>query len=147
MTDLRLEREFPVTPEKLYAWVTTTEKLLKWWGPEGLHVPEHDLSFSRLGPWYSIMQNAEGQQFKVSGQVTHLDAPKSVGFTWGWHDDDDQRGAESHVTFTIIETVSGARLVIDHRELGDDEISANHESGWTSSLRCLAAELNSTGGN
>ncbi len=141
MADLKLEREFPTTPEHLFAWISDGAKLLQWWGPEGMHVPEHDLDFSRLGPWYSVMQNAEGQKFKVSGQVTHVDPPNSVGFTWGWHDDQDQRGAESHVTLMVQAAGDGARLILDHRDLGDDEIAANHEQGWTSSLRKLEAQF------
>ncbi|WP_170383830.1 SRPBCC family protein [Ruegeria atlantica] len=141
MADLKLEREFPTAPENLFAWISDGAKLLQWWGPEGMHVPEHDLDFSRLGPWYSVMQNAEGQQYKVSGQVTHVDPPNSVGFTWGWHDDQDQRGAESHVTLTVEAAGEGARLILDHRDLGDDEIAANHNQGWTSSLRKLEAQF------
>ncbi|MEO1107027.1 MAG: SRPBCC domain-containing protein [Pseudomonadota bacterium] len=140
MADLKLEREFPVDPETLFAWVSDGAKLLQWWGPEGMHVPEHNLDFSRTGPWYSVMQNAEGQQYKVSGHVTHVDPPNSVGFTWGWHDDQDQRGAESHVTFTVTASGAGSRLVLDHRELADAEAAANHTKGWTSSLRKLEAQ-------
>lgn len=139
MADLKLEREFPVSPEILFAWISDGTKLLQWWGPEGVHVPEHDLDFSRLGPWYSVMENGEGQRFKVSGHVTHVDPPKSVGFTWAWHDDQDQRGPESHVTFSVAATKGGARLALDHRELADVDAAANHEQGWTSSLRKLAA--------
>ncbi|WP_170571643.1 SRPBCC family protein [Ruegeria atlantica] len=141
MADLKLEREFPTAPENLFAWISDGAKLLQWWGPEGMHVPEHDLDFSRLGPWYSVMQNAEGQKYKVSGQVTHVDPPNSVGFTWGWHDDQDRRGAESHVTLTVEPAGEGARLILDHRDLGDDEIAANHNQGWTSSLRKLEAQF------
>ena len=141
MADLRLEREFPVTPDQLFNWVSRTEHLLKWWGPEGLHVPEHAMDFTQVGPWFSVMQNGEGQKFKVSGQVTHVDPPKSVGFTWGWHDEADQRGEESHVTLTVEETTGGARLILDHRDLDDSEQSARHEEGWTSSLRKLTAAL------
>lgn len=141
MTDLRLQRDYKVTPERLFAAVTSRAELLQWWGPEGMDVPEDDMDFTRTGPWYSVMRNSEGQRYKVSGHVTHVSPPKSVGFTWAWHDDKDARGAESHVTFTIEKTDTGARLVIDHRELGDDEISANHESGWSSSLRKLDALL------
>lgn len=141
MVDLRLEREFKVSPERLFQAVTERSDLLQWWGPEGMDVPEDDMDFTKTGPWFSVMRNGEGQRYKVSGHVTHVSPPKSVGFTWAWHDDSDQRGAESHVTFTIEETDSGARLVIDHRNLGDDEISANHEKGWSSSLNDLAKFL------
>ena len=30
MTDLRLERDFPVTPDRLYVWLTDPAKLLQW---------------------------------------------------------------------------------------------------------------------
>ncbi|WP_050606123.1 SRPBCC domain-containing protein [Ruegeria sp. 6PALISEP08] len=139
MADLKLEREFPVSPEELFAWISDGSRLLQWWGPEGMHVPEHNLDFSRTGPWFSVMENGEGQQYKVSGHVTHVDPPKSVGFTWGWHDDQDQRGAESHVTLSVAATSTGSRLRLDHRELVDTEAAANHNQGWTSSLRKLEA--------
>jgi uncharacterized protein YndB with AHSA1/START domain len=141
MTDLRLERDFPVTAQKLYDWISTPDKLLQWWGPEGMHVPVHNLDFSRTGPWYSVMQNSEGQQYKVSGHVTHVDPPRSVGFTWAWHDESDARGDESHVTFTVEGSETGSRLILDHRDLGDDERSASHEKGWASTLRKLAAQI------
>lgn len=141
MSDLRMEREFPVSPEALFAWISDPEKLVQWWGPEGLHVPEGDLDFTREGPWFSVMVNGESQRFKVSGQVTHVKPPVSVGFTWGWHDDADRRGDESHVTFTVVESAGGAKLILEHRDLADDEIGARHEQGWASSLRCLEALL------
>ncbi|SHK21992.1 Uncharacterized conserved protein YndB, AHSA1/START domain [Shimia gijangensis] len=141
MTDLTLERDFSVSAERLFQAISTRADLLKWWGHEGMHVPEETLDFTQTGPWLSVMQNAEGQRYKVSGQVTHVDPPKSVGFTWAWHDDSDARGAESHVTFSVSETQIGSRLTIDHRDLGDDEISTNHQAGWSSSLRKLDALL------
>jgi uncharacterized protein YndB with AHSA1/START domain len=141
MAALQLTRDFPVSPDRLFAALTQQADLLQWWGPEGMHCPEHALDLSKLGPWHSVMVNAEGERYKVSGQVTSYDPPRSVGFTWAWHDPEDNRGAESHVTFTISGTESGSRLVLDHRELGDDEIAANHDKGWSSSLRKLDALL------
>jgi len=141
MSDLRLERDFTASPERLFRAVSTQSELLQWWGPEGLHIPEGDLDFTRPGPWYSRMQGNEAQKFKVSGQVTHVDAPHSVGFTWAWHDDQDRRGVESHVTFTVIARGSGSRLIIDHRYLDDSEQSARHEAGWISSLRKLTKHV------
>lgn len=145
MSDLHLRRVFAVSPERLFAWVTTPEHLLKWWGPEGVHIPEHALDLSRTGPWHSVMQNRDGERFHVSGEVTHVDPPKSVGFTWAWHGGDGSRGAESHVTFTVAATTEGAMLLIDHRDLADGDAAARHEEGWTSTLNKLAAALEEDG--
>lgn len=138
MTTLRIERDFDAPPDRVFAYISETRHLLKWWGPEGMHVPEHNLSFTETGPWYSVMKNAEGQRYKVSGHVTHVDPPASVGFTWAWHDEADTRGAESHVTIKLVPAQNGGtRLELTHTDLADDEIAKNHEQGWSSSLRKL----------
>jgi uncharacterized protein YndB with AHSA1/START domain len=142
MTDLRLEREFKVPPERLFEVVSNQSELLQWWGPETMFVSDHNLDLSRTGPWFATIQNQDGQRFTMSGQVTHVDPPKSVGFTWGWHDENNQRGIESHVTFTVVNTASGSRLILDHRDLSDTEQSLSHESGWTSALKKLANFVN-----
>lgn len=137
MSDLQLIRNYPVSQERLFEVVTSRAELVQWWGPETMHVPEDALDFTRTGPWFSVIVSDEGQRYKVSGQVTHVDVPNSVGFTWGWHDDADQRGRESHVTFTVEATDTGARLILDHRDLDDSEQSENHARGWTSALTKL----------
>lgn len=140
MTDLTLEREFNIPADRLFEWISGKGKVLQWFGPEGMNVPESDLDFSRTGPWFAIMANSK-VRVKVSGHVTHVDPPRSVGFTWGWHDDAGKRGAESHVTMTIVPTKSGARLVLDHRDLDNSEQSARHEAGWISTLNKMASVI------
>ena len=103
-----------------------------------MSVPEHDLGFARTGPWFSVMTNAEGQRFNVSGHVTHVDPPNSIGFTWAWHDEADRRGVESHVTIRLVPARNGGTdFSLHHADLPDADTAANHESGWTSSLRKL----------
>ena len=143
MTTLTLSRHFKAPLQKVFDAVTRTEGLIGWWGPEGMTLPEHDLAFDRLGPWFSVMQNDAGEQFKVSGQVTHIDPPNSVGFTWAWHDEHDQRGVESHVTIRLVPAQTGGTdFTLTHVDLPDDDVAKNHEQGWTSSLRKLEALFN-----
>lgn len=138
MSVLKIERRFPVSPEKVFAFVTRTEHLLKWWGPEGVSMKEHNLDLSRPGAWSSTLVNAEGALHKMSGEVVAVDPPNSVEFTWGWHDDKDQRGHESRVVFEVRPDNNGGTLFqLTHSGLTDDEAAANHSRGWTSSLRKL----------
>ena len=141
MADVTLERDFAVSPERLFAVVSTPAGLISWWGPESVTLDDHDLDFTRTRPWRSTMISPEGHRYKVTGQVTHVDPPKSVGLTWAWHDEDDARGPESHVTFTVEPSATGARLIVDHRGLADDEQAGRHTEGWTSSLRKIGAAL------
>jgi uncharacterized protein YndB with AHSA1/START domain len=78
MSTLKIERIFPVTPEKLFAFVTESAHLLAWSGPEGTEKTAHSLNLVRLGPWSSTLVNAEGGLLKMSGQVVSVDRPNTV---------------------------------------------------------------------
>jgi uncharacterized protein YndB with AHSA1/START domain len=137
MAEVKLERLLNAPIDRVFAFVTEPGNLAKWWGPEGMTLPDAHLDFRRKGEWHSVMMNAEGQRYKVSGQVTHVRPPHSVGFTWAWHDDTDKRGEESHVTITLAETADGkTAFTLTHAQL-IGEAALNHEQGWTSSLRKL----------
>lgn len=63
MTTLVLERTLAAPIATGFDDVTRNEKLLEWWGPEGMTVPEGALDFTRPGPgprspWSSVTQNA-----------------------------------------------------------------------------------------
>ena len=107
MPTVILERTFPAAPERVFDFVSKTEHLLKWWGPETVRVTEHKLSMEDTGAWVSVMENDEGGRYKVSGYVTHVDKPHSIGFTWAWHDENDKRGVESHVTIKLVPAQNG----------------------------------------
>lgn len=142
MAELRLERDYNIAADELFEMISTQAGLLQWWGPETMTVPEHNLDFTREGPWFSVMVNPEGGRYKVSGQVTHVRAGNSVGFTWAWHDENDARGEESHVTLKV-EALNNAqsRLVLHHTDLPHQEAADNHNTGWSSSLNKLNAAL------
>ena len=138
MTDLTIERNFAADPQTVFDFVTRTEHLLKWWGPEGMSVPEYELDLTRPGPWSSVMMSADGKRFKVTGEVVGVNEPESVELTWAWHDENDRRGPESRVRFEICPDGNGGTLfTLTHSGLADEESKKNHEMGWTSSLRKL----------
>lgn len=140
MTDLTLTRDFAADPQTVFDFISRPENVLQWWGPEGMTCPEHSLNFGQTGPWSSVMLSPEGNRFKVTGEVDHVDPPNSIEMTWAWHDDQDARGHESRVRFELRPNGSGGtefRLI--HTGLADDESAKNHNMGWTSSLRKLEA--------
>lgn len=143
MPDIQVTREYPVSAARLFEAVTRRSDILAWWGHVDLTIVDEVLDLSRTGPWYADMRGSEGGRYKMSGQVTHVQPPNSVGFTWGWHDEDDKRGPESHVTFSIEPLgETRARLVVDHRELSE-EAAETHPRGWAVNLERLSAHLGS----
>ncbi|MGI9464698.1 MAG: SRPBCC family protein, partial [Aestuariivirgaceae bacterium] len=120
-----------------------TEHLLKWWGPEGCTISEHNLDWSQPGAWSSVIMNADGKRFKVSGEVLAIDPPSAVEFTWGWHDEHDERGYDSHVRLELRpDGAGGTHFTVLHTGLADEESAANHNIGWTATLAKLERLVN-----
>ncbi len=142
MHELTLERILNAPPETIFAYVTEAKHLLNWWGPEGMHVADNALDMSRPGAYFAVIANAEGKRFKVSGVVTEIDPPRSVSFTWAWHDETDTRGHESSVRIAIADAGGGrSRLTLTQSGLPDEEAAENHKSGWNSTLNKLEGQF------
>jgi len=138
MSELKLERTFEADQKTVFAFITSPEHLTKWWGPEGMSLPVHELDFTKPGSWSSVFMNAEGKRFKVTGEVLAVSAPNFVEITWAWHDEDDVRGHESQVRFEVSPNGSGGtHFSLTHTGLTDEESAQNHNMGWTSSLKKL----------
>ena len=134
---LVLERELPVPPEHLFDCLTQPHQMLRWWGRNGMTIPEHGLNFSREGPWYSVMEMLGSPRQMVSGRVTKVDRPRHLAFTWGWHDGGPAgpRGKETQVQIEISEPEPGtARLVLTHSGLANRTDAEGHRGGWESIL-------------
>jgi uncharacterized protein YndB with AHSA1/START domain len=134
MADVVITRVFRAGLDHVFNYISKPEHILEWWGPEGTSVPVSQLDLGTPGPWMSEMHAPDGRMFKVSGQVTAVDPPKSVGFTWAWHDDSDQRGHESHVLIELEATGDLTRFKLTHSGLADQTSADSHVDGWTSSL-------------
>lgn len=132
MNVVTLERVFPAPRARIFELITQPEHMVKWWGHNGMTVPEANLDFSKRGPWYSVMKMSDGTTKRVSGIVTEVDPPRKVSFTWGWHDENGERGHESRVTIELSEgDGTGTKLVLQHFDLPGDEARKGHVIGWT----------------
>lgn len=141
---LVLERELPVATDRLFDCLTQQHQVLRWWGREGMTIPEHGLNFSREGPWHSVMEVLGESRKMVSGRVTKVDRPRHLAFTWGWHAGGPAgpRERESRVEIEISEARPGlARLVLTHSGLRDSSDKDGHRLGWDSILDNLERSL------
>lgn len=148
MNVVTLERVFPAKPERIFKLITQPENMIRWWGHHGMIVPDADLNFSRLGPWYSILESTDGSRRTVSGVVTEIDPPRRVSFTWAWHNDNNERGHESRVTIELSEAEeTGTKLILQHFDLPSDEARKGHVAGWTAIFDKLQKGLADAGQN
>lgn len=133
MSELRIERGYAVTPERLFAFVTETANLLQWWGPEGTSVAEENLDLGRPGPWSLVLVNPNGR-FAMRGVVKAVTPPHSVEFTMNVPGDEVN---DSTVRFEIApDGKGGSRFTLIQSGITDEMVEMG-KHGWGSTLARL----------
>ena len=106
MSELRIERNYPVGPAEVFALVTEAENLLKWWGPEGAVATEVRLDLTRPGPWSLVLDTPRGP-FEMRGTVVSVSPPRAVEFTMNVPGND---APDSTVRFEMVSDGKGGTL-------------------------------------
>lgn len=141
--EVRIERWLPGPPERIWAYLTDSEKRGTWLAPGEIeprvggrveHRFRHaDLSAEKTPP-ARFGEYADGHV--MHGTVTRCDPPRLLGYTWG-----DASG-DSEVTFELFPENGGeVRLVVTHRRLRSREGMANVAAGWHTHLGILLDRL------
>ncbi|GLS36638.1 activator of HSP90 ATPase [Mesorhizobium tianshanense] len=129
MSELRIEREYPIAPAQLFAYVTEAENLLKWWGPEGTTATEANLDLTRLGPWSLVLNSARGP-FEMRGVVKNVVPPHAVEFTMNVPGEE----VDSTVRFEIAsDGKGGSRFTLVQSGITDEMVEMG-KHGWGSTL-------------
>lgn len=140
---VRLERLLPGPIERIWAYLTESEKRGKWLapspmdlrlgGPVVLHFHHADLSVEKATP-ERFTKIEKGHT--LHGHITRFDPPRLLTFTWG------EGETDSEVTFELAPQSGDVLLALTHRRLADREAMVSVASGWHAHLGILIDNLN-----
>ena len=141
---VRFERVLPGPIERVWSYLTESEKRGKWLASGEMELREGgrvDLKFHHAKLSTKAEQTPE--RFKKYegghtwiGRITRCDPPRLLSFTWGGVSEDD-----SEVTFELTPRDGQVMLVLTHRKLRSPAEMANAAAGWHAHLRVLADNL------
>lgn len=141
---VRFERLLPGPIERVWAFLTESDKRAQWLAPGtmepragstfALHFHNTELTPDRTLPSERFRQ-FDGS-FTTQHQVLRCEPPHLLAWTWGGGNE-----APSEVTFELSESGEQVRLVVTHRRLADDGTMVNVASGWHTHLGILAEVL------
>ncbi|MDH3713021.1 MAG: SRPBCC domain-containing protein [Gammaproteobacteria bacterium] len=137
---LQLTRYYPHPRERVFAAWTQPEQLVKWWGPESVHIAHWKFDVRVNGSWETTMRNQDGSEFFVSGKYLELTPPSRLAFSWAWTND-GERGHETTVTVEFNKKNNGTELTLTQELFETNDARDLHNEGWSSSLDCLAEHL------
>ncbi|NTX50909.1 SRPBCC family protein [Myxococcus sp. CA039A] len=139
---VRIERVLPGPIERVWAFLTDSEKRGKWLaageleprvgGRVELHFLHSTLSHEPLPKRYEVMRNGH----RHLGHVTRYEPPHALSYTWA-----EQTGAPSEVSFELSERGTEVLLVLTHRRLTTRADRVSVASGWDTHLGILDDQL------
>lgn len=138
---LRLERMLPGPIERVWAYLTESDKRATWLaagdfdlrkgGAIELHFHHADLSREKEAP----ARHRDSENARFEGVVTRCEPPRVLAFTWNMGEED------SEVTFELAPRGDQVLLVVTHRRLEGRSLRVNVASGWDAHVGILEDRL------
>lgn len=138
---LRIERTIRAPVDEVFAAFVIPERLARWWGPEGVTIPEYTMDVRPGGKWRTVMLLPDGNKPEVSGVYRSIEKNKRLVFTWAWKQEDGSRGHETEVTVTFEPAGKHTKLTLVQSVFVETVHRDRHGEGWQSSFNSLEAFL------
>jgi uncharacterized protein YndB with AHSA1/START domain len=141
---LRFERLLPGPIERVWAYLTESDKRGKWLATGEMKLQaggKVELIFNHadLSPHEEqIPEKYKQHGTRFMGTITAVDQPRLLSHTWA-----EVSGESSEVTYELFEEGENVRLVLTHRRLGDArDLLIGVAAGWHTHLGILVDHLN-----
>lgn len=142
---IRFERVLPGPIERVWAYLTDSEKRGRWLasgeleprvgGAVTLHFRHAELTPHEEATPGKYRHIEHGASF--TGRVTACEPPRLLAYTWA-----EESGSDSEVTFELTPRDDGTvQLVLTHRRLDDPGLLVSVASGWHTHLGILSDHL------
>lgn len=141
---LRIERVLPGPIERVWAYLTESDKRAKWLAAGQFELREggrteltfHNSELSgKREPTPEKYRKYEGASFQ--GRITRCEPPRVLAYTWP-----ESSGSDSEVIFELTPQGKDVRLVLTHRRLADRDAMVSVAGGWHTHLEVLIEVLN-----
>lgn len=134
-------REFDAPRELVFRAWTDPEQLAKWSAPEGMSTHRSSIGGDvRAGGAYSstMVRDATGESFPVSGRYLEVVEPERLVFTWGDPTGDGSSERESVITVTLAERAGKTTMTFHLRAPAPLSPEDGARAGWSEAFDKLA---------
>lgn len=133
--ELRIERQFAYSPEKVFeAWLQP-EQLAVWMGPsDDINVSDVEVDAVEGGSYRMHFNEADGTVHKLKGIYQTIKRYTKLVFTWIWIDPVYGDDAETLVTIEFEPTEKGTKLILLHQRFTQVDSRDRHNDGWSGTL-------------
>jgi len=142
---LRIDRHYPVAPEKVWRAWTDPQALAKWWGPGKPGAPE-PVSLAEMdvrvgGRFRIVFGGPQGKEHECAGEYREVVPNRKLVFSWCWPNTTPER--VSQITLLLKPAGGGTDLQFLHEQFHDVAARDGHLRGWTETFDKLKVYLDS----
>jgi uncharacterized protein YndB with AHSA1/START domain len=130
---LEIKRVLLAPIDAVFAALSDSNKLRKWWGPVGFTVSS--LNFQpHVGERYRIeMQPRDGEAFHITGEFRDVDRPARLAYTFAYEEPDED-DIETLVSLTLRDLGGSTEIVLTQGPFKTEARQALHQDGWLDSF-------------
>jgi uncharacterized protein YndB with AHSA1/START domain len=118
---LHIERTFDAPIEKVWKVWTDPNEIKKWWGPNGVTIPECELDLQVGGRIYIIMEATEamgpykGTRWPMDGNFTTIEPQAQIAYNAkAWTEGQELETTIEQTTAVVFEAIDGkTKITID----------------------------------
>jgi uncharacterized protein YndB with AHSA1/START domain len=137
---LKLERHYPVAPEKVWRAWTDPQALTQWFGPGGpAKVSVADLDVRVGGRFRLVFGGPEGKEHEAAGIYREVVPNRKLVFTWTWPNSTPDR--VSQITILFQPAGGGTDMKFLHEQFFDEAARDGHQRGWSDAFVKLESFL------
>jgi len=126
-TQVRISRNYGVTPEKVWRAWTDPQALSQWFGHANPQTTRAEIDLRVGGRYRIVFAGSSGEMNEVSGVYQEVVLHSRLVFTWAFKSTPDR---VSRVSIELLPQGGGTELRFVHDRFYNEEARANHEHGW-----------------
>lgn len=130
---LTMQRVFPAVRADVFRAFVDPNQLAKWFGPNDFTIPNVEFIPRVSEPYRIEMQPPDGDPFYLIGQVSEVDAPCRLAFTFVWEEPNPD-DVETQVRLSFRDAGESTEVEFTQGPFKTEERRALHHNGWTDSF-------------
>jgi uncharacterized protein YndB with AHSA1/START domain len=134
---LVVRRMIRATPDRLFAFWTEPEHLVRWWGPNGASCPKAEVDLRPGGSYRIGNRFADGNVLWIAGVFEVVERPHRLIYTWRLESASASASSE-RVDVSFEWRGDLTEVVVTHERIASATARTSHERGWNGCLDGLA---------